>query len=462
MSPHLVGLQMKITRIIAIGLAVSSIAIGALQAQSLRDGSTPAEFPPSSFTGKQYVDSKGCVYVRAGIDGNVTWVPRVTRERKLVCGFKPSLSNPQTATVAPPAAKSQPEQITIAPPAAKPAAAPKPAAQAKPKTTAVKTTPQRTTKDPIPTTAGAGVAAPKTTTARTAPKPAAPSPSPGPNTFKSTAPKPAATAPQPAPKQGKCPGASALSQKYINDGSRFPVRCGPQPERPVTLPGESLSSLDEGGVPVVDLGNNRVVERHIYEKRINTTDLGVPSGFRPAWDDDRLNEDRAERTLAPARIAAAAVPNGFRPAWDDERLNPARGQVTPAGEQATDQIWKRRLPRTLAPQPVDRPVVTVSTKDAQKQAAPTATVSTKSVRQPVPETTKPRYIRVAAFADKSQARAAAQGLARQGLTVRLGTSQRGGKSTPIVLAGPYPTNTSAEAALSSVKRAGFANARVIR
>ena len=76
-------------------LVVFCVASSMAQAQSnLRP---PAEVPPSSYSGSQYVDSTGCVYVRAGSSGSVTWVPRVTRDRQPVCGFQPSLT---TATAA--------------------------------------------------------------------------------------------------------------------------------------------------------------------------------------------------------------------------------------------------------------------------------------------------------------------------------------------------------------------------
>ena len=52
---------------------------------------TPAELPPPDYAGQQYVDSKGCLFMRAGrTPESEVWVPRVTREGKPLCDNPPS------------------------------------------------------------------------------------------------------------------------------------------------------------------------------------------------------------------------------------------------------------------------------------------------------------------------------------------------------------------------------------
>ena len=50
----------------------------------------PAELPPASFRGLQYVDSQGCVFMRAGTEAETLWVPRVTAAGQQLCGYPPS------------------------------------------------------------------------------------------------------------------------------------------------------------------------------------------------------------------------------------------------------------------------------------------------------------------------------------------------------------------------------------
>ena len=147
LAQYVVGADVKLTTVMIATLILASGAA----AQTLRDAGPPAEFPPATYKGKQYIDSKGCVYIRAGIDGNVTWVPRVTRNRKLVCGYKPSLSSAELARGAPaaPATDTPPVILTLEAPrkpdsgatTASPAPAAKPAAAAKQPAKAAKVKP---------------------------------------------------------------------------------------------------------------------------------------------------------------------------------------------------------------------------------------------------------------------------------------------------------------------------------
>jgi hypothetical protein len=91
-------------------LAIVAAAWGtAAAALTLAEAASPAETPPSGYARDVYVDSRGCVYVRANIGTTVNWVPRLSRDRTtVVCGSTPtgavaSVTAPPPAAPVPPA-----------------------------------------------------------------------------------------------------------------------------------------------------------------------------------------------------------------------------------------------------------------------------------------------------------------------------------------------------------------------
>ncbi|MEM9967405.1 MAG: hypothetical protein AAF755_04820 [Pseudomonadota bacterium] len=90
---------MKLRKLTMMLVSAALLSIGAFQAHATQV--VPAEFPPASYLAMQYVDSEGCVFIRAGVGPNVNWVPRITRERRQMCGYRPSLTPAQRVAAAP-------------------------------------------------------------------------------------------------------------------------------------------------------------------------------------------------------------------------------------------------------------------------------------------------------------------------------------------------------------------------
>ena len=198
---------MHIFKVTAAALAaVVMVSATAATAQNLRNVGPPAEFPPAGYQGTQYVDSRGCVYVRAGVDGAVNWVPRVNRDRQLICGQTPTTVRRSVATAS--------------------VAAP------------VVITPQRTVRS--------------------------------------------------------VPNRTVTNQKYT--AKRHVVQ------------------------------EQRIVPKHVYDAQGDT----LPK-----------------------------IPKGYKPAFEDDRLNPHRAHMTRQGYRATQQVWSNTVPRRRLTdaQPIKDPVI---------------------------------------------------------------------------------------------------------
>ncbi len=452
---------MKLTRVIALSVLVGQLGLCVVHAQSFSPMDSPAEFPPSSYKGKQYVDSRGCVYIRAGIDGNVTWVPRVSRDRKVVCGFKPTFDEPVAGTA--PAAKIDKNVVQIQPAATptegssvfktpKPKAVTTPAAPKVKTTAAPKTVPAATTATTPRKTTG------KTTTKK---KPLFTTPVAVPPTA-----KPKTTAVAPAPKTvtapattntrrtGQQPGRNAGSASPCRGGvstyKGLKVRCGPQAESPVTPGSGSPTALPpkmrfnqqnsslRRPVPgtVVREGdvarNVRVLPKHVYEANlINNVSTDVPEGYRLAFDDGRLNPRRAEMTFE--------------------------------GKSQSDAIWTRKLPRRLVPRTVeDLPVVVARNTTAQASLVAPIVSSRSEPAEKSLRLAGTSYVQVATFGDAKSAQTAAKRIRKLGLPVRIGKFETGGAVQRMVLAGPFADQAAADVALRKAMGAGYGGAFVRR
>ncbi|MCC1493991.1 SPOR domain-containing protein [Cognatishimia sp. F0-27] len=407
---------MVLKRFAFIALFTSTLGIvsGSATAQ---DTAGPANPPPDDFEGREFVDINGCVFVRGGVNGAVTWVPRVSRSREQVCGQTPTFAVAEEAGGAATATESAPAP---APVVAAPvngngngngAAAPAPDVAVAP----VVVPPDATAEDVRQIRAAAAVVD--------------------------------GAAPPPAP------------------------RAVPRLVRPV--PEHSGAMMQDHGAQIVMM--EPAAPRHA-RKPIRVMQPAAPSkpgGFRPPG---RLQ-------IVPKHVweqqdrSVMHVPAGYKPAWEDDRLNPFRAWQTVKGYYDTQEIWTNTVPRRLVKiagaQRTKNPVlvghVTPRSRPMQHSGqivqihgghgqGEGVFVSTRQepARRAAPG--KPRFVEIGVFTTEAKARAAAGRLSAQGLSVRIGTVRRGGETLRRVKAGPYSEGAPIEAAMRKARAAGYLQA----
>lgn len=82
------------------------LMLAVLSGRALASDQRPAEEPPADFAARQYIDSRGCVFLRD--DSGRGWTPRLSRDGSGICGYPPTLSvrglggQPRLRALAPP------------------------------------------------------------------------------------------------------------------------------------------------------------------------------------------------------------------------------------------------------------------------------------------------------------------------------------------------------------------------
>ncbi|MCR8550102.1 SPOR domain-containing protein [Salipiger sp. P9] len=433
-------MRLKRLAILAVSAVYAGFGAAPSQAQGISTIDTPAELPPASYSGRQFVDSRGCVFVRAGFDGAVIWVPRVTRDRDQVCGYQPTFGKTRTAAAPEPA--PAPKRAPVQ--AAKPSPAPAP------------TRVTSTTRKPMTTVASkpaASAPAPRKVVKAPASKPPS---APPPRTVVTSVPKPVAPAPQAkrvvkvAPGQ-TCP--AGFSGTIERNGMK--VRCGPQSSPFVT-------EVRRGEAPSKN--------KNVYYNQGNG---------RGSWEDSRLSTQGSTR-IVPKHVwesrseVPPVVPAGYRPAWEDDRLNPYRAWQTVDGFYATQKRWTNTVPRQNLPYarriparnpvilyraeaPVVTPVISTSGRSAaqaQAVAQRTPVISTRSAPVKRVATTGARYVEIGLFTTEAKADAAAARLRGAGLPVRYSMSGQMRR----VMVGPYASPQALNGALRQVRATGYVQA----
>lgn len=381
-----------------------------VMAQNLRSVRGPAEIPPVSFQGQQYVDSRGCVFMRAGLSGQVTWVPRIGRDRRPIC-------NDVTASQARARLAEQVAEVT-----------------------------PKTMKD-VPSVAvrnSQNVGQPMATIAsKMTPKSQigvhAPVVVPG-----LTLKMPASSAPPSKVGTATNAGQSALCPKQAPVLQRMELRTGG-----TVLVCTAGDGLAMGWVSPRMQGVGAAIENPPGQKvafsgNIRPSTMPAPQG---------QTVKSAQVVIAGQAVHAYQSPDKttYVAAWKDDRLNPLRGMGNAQGWAAQDQIWTRTTPAQTIPDAGQK-------KMSQNNQRISNSTMSRSVQGVTAVPNGARYVQVGTFGNPQNVNNVGSSLAALGLPVAKSRISKAGKDMVIVFAGPFSSTGAAQDALGKAREAGFADA----
>ncbi len=392
----------------------------------------PAEMPPADFSARQYIDSKGCVFLR---DDEVNgWKARVSRDGSPICGYPPTLSargldgKPRLSVLDPDAGRSPAEMLE----------------EALAETVLTNLRPGELASDPTPMEK---------------------LPHMGPEPDISSAPSDALKAAlAAAPDMRRSMGEALQPNKRLcellgYDGTTGPAEAGADPSQGYcdSLPASDLSRLTFIR-PVASVQSPEPAAE--TPVAVGTVMLGAPVA-----ETHSATAPVAEPPTAPKAAEVAAMPKPKPPKPADASLkDKPKPQPVPKMPDAKRPVSAEAAAK--APAAKALAATALAAKDpvaAQVPAAPVA-VATK----PKPEAAPPtgagmipagaRYVQVGTYADAANADRAAQAIAAMGYPVLRGKDKVGARAVQFIMAGPFNDRQSIVKAMDGIRRAGFKDA----
>lgn len=433
-------------KMLSSAVLAASLLAGGAQAQTLAQIGGPANLPPKSYRGMQFVDARGCLFLRAGFGGSTGWVARVDYSHKPICGMVPTGSAAAQAAVT---ADMAPDPKASAPQvAAKTAAVAAPVAEAP-------SAPQKN---------GTGLA----WLFGTAPEAPAPKVAAMPAPVAPAAPSYQADAVATFVSGVQCyANAPKLESVNVTGGTALVCTRGDGSTngwRPPMIANATQAQVAAKTAPAmaepVAMPAPVVMPAQIVQVApIKVAPVQIIMPKAPAPQSIAQTVALQPSTPQPVKRAFAVPkpPKGWVMAWQDDRLNPMRGIGTAQGQAQQDQIWTRTVPMVLVGDPLPKQSglggilgmhVAVSTMSAPQSLAGTGATATSAGQS----------IQIGSFSDPANAAGAMAQLAALGLSVSTFPTKRNGKVYQVVSAGPFGSAAEANAGLADVRGAGFSDA----